>query len=189
MDGTELNKILENYNGNDLLSTSIKNEDFSKYKSLCEYVGKGTNDKKLQHLLLGKQILLKQLVVKKISAKFSKITQIWEKGHGIVVMHLFTETNHYEALSREFATIKSIGINNITNERNSSPFGDMKTKWNNFEILNYGNMILYNSLKMAIHENPPLIYPEDILMPKRRNQQCAIEDFELEGILSCFLEL
>ena len=175
MDGTLLYKILENYNGNDLLSTSISNEDFCKYKNLCDYVGKGTNDRKLQHLVLGKQILLQKLAMKKISAKLSKITQIWEKGHGIVVMHLFTETNHYEALSREYATIKSIGINNISNDRNSSAFGEMKTKWNNFEILNYGNMILYNSLKMAVHENPPLIYPDDILMPKKRNQQSALE--------------
>ena len=42
MDGFELNKILENYNKNDLLSTSIENEDFNQFKKICIYVGKGT---------------------------------------------------------------------------------------------------------------------------------------------------
>ena len=66
----------------------------------------------------------------------------------------------------------------------------MLSKWNHFEILNYGNMILFNALKMAIHENPPVIYPEDIsINPKTKTRKTALEDFELEGILNCFLEL
>ena len=129
-------------------------------------------------------------MLKKVSAKFSKITQIWEKGHGIDVLHLFTETNHYEALSREYAAIKTLGLNNLTNNINGSPFGVMLSKWNHFETLNYGNMILFNALKMAIHENPPTIYPEDIsINPKTKTRKTALEDFELEGILNCFLEL
>ena len=91
--------------------------------------------------------------------------------------------------------IKSLGLNNITNDINGSSFGIMKSKWNLFEVMNYGNMILYNSLKMAIQENPPLIYPENILRNPRStsrrstSRKYSFEDFELEGILNCFLEL
>ena len=190
LDGTKLNKILDNYNQSDLMPVSINNNDFLGFRALCDYVGKGTNDRKLQHLILGKQILMKQMVLEKISAKFSKITQIWEKGHGIVILHLFSETNHYEAMSREYSMIKSLGLNNITNNINGSAFGVMKSKWNIFEVMNYGNMLLYNSFKMTIQENPPLIFPENILRnPRSTSRKCTLEDYELEGILNCFLEL
>ena len=98
---------------------------------------------------------------KKIAARFSKIAQVWKSGAGVVVLCLFTETINYEVMAREFAIIKSLGLSNTTNEINSSPFGAMKY-WNHFEIVNYGNMLLYNALNMAISENPPLIYPNDV---------------------------
>ena len=189
MDGTKLFRILNNYNHHDLISKTITNEDFEHFKRSCIYAGKGTNDRKMSHLIFGKQILLKELVLRKINAKFSKITQIWERNDGIVILHLFTETNHYEAMSREYAMIKALGINNVTNEINGSQFGAMKNKWNYFEITNYGNMILYNALKMAINENPPLIFHSDIQKKRTISRKNGIEDFELEGILSCFLEL
>ena len=65
-------------------------------------------------------------------------------------------------MAREYALIKALGIKNITNKINGCPYGSMKTKWNDIEIINYGNMILYNALKMVIQENPPLIYPQDL---------------------------
>ena len=102
-------------------------------------------------------------------------------------MHLFTESNHYEALSREYALIKSLGLNNLTNAINGWAYGDMKTDWN--QIVNYGNMLLYNAFKMAIQENPPLIFKEDIIEPKVREKASKMIDYELVGILDCFLEL
>ena len=93
-------------------------------------------------------------------------------------------------MSREYSMIKSLGLNNITNNINGSAFGVMKSKWNIFEVMNYGNMLLYNSFKMAIQENPPLIFPENILRnPRSTSRKCTLEDYELEGILNCFLEL
>ena len=148
MDGTELNRILAKYNRQSLLPAAIDNQDFEDFRQLCDYAGKGTNARKLSHLVFGKQILLKKLALKKISSKFSRITRIWEKNHGIVVLHLFTESNHYEALSREYALIMSLGLNNLTNAINGCAYGAMKTDWNHFEIVNYGNMLLYNAFKM-----------------------------------------
>ena len=191
LDGTKLYKLLENYNHRVLLPDTIANEHFEKFKELVDYAGKGINDRKLSHLISGKLILLKQLALKKINAKFSKITQIWERGHGIVILHLFTETNHFEAMSREFAIIKALGLNNITNVNNGSPYGAMQKEWNHFEVINYGNMLLFNALKMAINENPRLIHHEDILVKTRktRKRKPSMEDYELEGILNCFLDL
>ena len=94
------------------------------------------------------------LLLKEICAKFSKITSIWENGHGVVFIQLFSEANHYEALSREFSMIKSIGINNLSNAINSSAYGDMQLKWNCNEIRNFGTMLIFNALVMAARERP-----------------------------------
>ena len=166
IDGTKLYRILDRYTNNDLLQKDISNNDFEEFKGSCDYGGKGTNNRKHLHLVPGKQILLQTFNKKKIPARFIKIAQVWRNGGGLVVLHLFTETNHYEAMAREFAIIKALGLSNITNEINSSPFGAMKY-WNHFEIINYGNMLLYNALKMAISENPPLIYPDDVKSRKK----------------------
>ena len=188
MDGAKLYKILERYNSLSLIPATISNKDFEEFKRAILYAGKGTNDRKFSHLIGGKQLLLKQLDFNKICAKFSKITQAWEKGHGVVVLHLFTETNKYEAMSREYAIIKALGLNNITNQNNSTPYGSMADKWNHKEVVNYGNMILYNTLKMAIQENPPIINEDDVTVPTKNLNDVDYRS-EAEGILNCFLEL
>ena len=52
--------------------------------------------------------------------------------------------------NREFAIIKALGINNLTKSINGSSYGDMKSNWNNKEIVNFGNMIMYNAFNMCI---------------------------------------
>ena len=120
MDGLKLNNIIKCYSN--APNMSIANKDLDAFIKCCFYVGKGTNDRKLQHAILGKKIFTKQLPFGKISAKFSKIAQLWENGHGITVLQLFNESTHYEAHAREFAMIKSIGINNITNVVNGTMY-------------------------------------------------------------------
>ena len=53
----------------------------------------------------------------KINEKYAQIIELWKSGNGVVILKLF-ETSHYEAHAREFALIKSLGINNITNVLN-----------------------------------------------------------------------
>ena len=74
-------------------------------------------------------------------------------GLKVVILQLHPEVCHYEAHSREFALIKAIGLKNVTNKYNSTPYGIMKL-WNNEEIFNFGTMILYNALKMCIKDHP-----------------------------------
>jgi hypothetical protein len=189
LDGTLFHQLLDNYEEDSLLTPNIKNKDFDEFKNQIIYAGKGKNDRKFTHLVTGKKINLKQLVLSKISAKFSKIASIWEKGHGITILHLFSETNQFEALSREFAIIKAIRLNNLTNIVNGTPYGAMKNKWNNTEVVNFGNMMLYYALSMAIRERPAILYKEDIQICNSTEGKRSMEDYEMQGILECFLEL
>ena len=163
IDGSKLSLVLDNYKEEDTLTKPIENKHFEDFKDGVDYAGKGINARKLSHLLEAKKILDSRITdLSNINEKYRKIIQIWAKGDGIVLLHLFTETNHFESMAREYAIIKALGIKNITNKINGCPYGSMKTKWNDIEIINYGNMILYNALKMVIQENPPLIYPQDL---------------------------
>ena len=67
------------------------------------------------------------------------------------------------AHNREFAMIKTLGINNLTNSIQGSAYGDIKTSLNSNEIANFGNLLLYNAFKMSIIEPPSIIYQEDVM--------------------------
>ena len=73
-------ELLEKIDDTKDISTQI----LEAFKKTILYVGKGIKGRKLDHLIEGKKIILKQLKLSKICAKYSKITQIWERGHGIV---------------------------------------------------------------------------------------------------------
>ena len=78
-----------------------------------------------------------------------------------------------------------MGINNITNIINGTPYGIMKT-WNSIEVENYGTMILYKALKMCINDPPRIIHSNDVVLPR---EKFVRPDWEMDGILQCFLEL
>ena len=90
------------------------------------------------------------------------MVDIWNQGYGIVIIEILCNSNMYLSLSREAAMIKSAGMN-ITNSRNSSLYGLMRDKWSNTEILNFGEMILYFSLRQCIFNRPTPYYPDDFL--------------------------
>ena len=186
LDGSKLYNILKCYNNSVLAPTRIENKDVDLFRGSCLYAGEGKNYRKFQHAIEGKKIQDGELVLDKVSGKFCKIIKIWEDGKGIVILHLFTETTHYEAHAREYAIIKALNVNNITNIVNGTAYGAMKNTWNETAIVNYGSMILYNALKMCINDPPRIIKSEDIVLPKKR---CSRSNWELQGILQCFLEL
>ena len=152
MDGTLLSNLLKRYENFSL--QEIRNEDFEFFKIIIFYVGKGTNNRKFSHFS-----------DKTISKKQKKMEKIFENNHGVTVLQLFTETNDYIALSREYALIKALRKNEpskITNTINSVAFGNMKDKWKTNEIINYGNMLIYNALAAAIKSHPSIVYRNDI---------------------------
>ena len=129
---------------------------------------------------------MKKLPLKKISAKFSKITQIWERGHAVCLIQIGAEVSHYEAMAREFAMIKAIGLNKLTNVANSSSYGDMKN-WSHTEILNFGTMTI---LRQILLDKPRLIYKEDVFVDSNPvPRKLSIDSYELQGILGCFIDM
>lgn len=170
LDGSKLYNILDCYK-NCLTPINIQNYDLDSFKDSCIYVGKGKDNRKFQHAICGKKIIEGHLIMSKLSEKFSTITKLWNEGLGVVILQLFNETTHQEAHAREYALIKALSLNNITNVVNGTTFGDMKNNWNKTEIANYGNMILYNALKMCIHEPPRIIQSKDVILPKPRKNK------------------
>ena len=168
LDGPKLHNILKCYNNNVFAPTDIKNKDVDSLRGSCLYAGKGKTNRKFQHAIDGKKIQEGELILTKFNEKFGKIITIWEQGNGIVILHLFTETTHYEAHAREYAIIKSLNINNITNIVNGTAYGAMKNTWNETAVINYGSMILYNALKMCINETPTIIKRKDVILTKER---------------------
>ena len=83
-----------------------------------------------------------------------------------LLLRLFAEINNYEALSRENALIKAIGLESLTNKINGTCYGVMKDEWSETEIINFGIMMLYNTLKMAIQDPSQVIMEADIVLSK-----------------------
>ena len=67
-------------------------------------------------------------------------------------------------------------------------YGGMKSNWNNKEIVNFWNMIMYNAFNMCIIEPPSIIYQEDV-MYKYKSCTKLDKDWEKLGIYELFLEL
>ena len=193
IDAEPLYQLIDSFDINGLSMRNITKEDLYKFKESLVYVGKGKNDRRNQHLLEGKLLLEGKMKLAKISAKFTKITEIWKRGNGIVVLQLFNDSDHYLSLCRENAMIKAAG-NNLTNIINGSIFGLMKTKWSPSEIKFFGEMLLYFALKQTIFERPSPIFSHDI--PKKKTISVYEQkkyfiktNYELNGIIDCFLEL
>ena len=172
VNGTLLYKLLEIYDQNNLMEPVVTNEVFEMFKALIIYIGKGVNARKFSHLINGKQVLLNVLDRDKASPRFSKIAEIWRRCHAVAVIQLPAETSSYEALSREYAMIKAAGLDNLTNAINSAPHGTMK-KWNENEVVNFGNMLIYNALNVVVSEKPQLIYKEDVKIKKKSDRKHA----------------
>ena len=184
-DGEQLSEILNCYSN--LSTVAVENEHFDRFCDSCFYPGKGLNCRKFQHAVEAKLLLFNHLESQKNCPRLNNISQLLSNRKGISIVQLFSDSNHYEAHSREYAIIRSLGLENITNVVNGTPYGAM-TSWSSTEILNYGKMWLYNAMLMCIIEPPHVITLDDIVLPERRTRS-SVKDWELDGILQCFLEL
>ena len=185
IDAEEFYRILSKYNAN---FNKISRKDFLRLKKCIFYVGKGRNGRKFKHVTLCKTLFKKKLKFRRICAKFSKISRLWESGKGIICLQLFHETSHYMAHNREFAIIKTLVINRLTNSIHGTAYGDMRDSWNFNEIFNFGNMILYNAFKMCCIEPPSVVYQEDVMYKPSPCTKLE-KEWELFGVLEYFLEL
>ena len=184
IDGDKFQAILNKYKNS---NKRISNEDFKKLKKCIFYVGKGHNCRKYNHLVEGKKLLKNKLKFSKISSKFSKITNIWEQKRGIFCLQILHETDHYTAHCREHAIIRALGLNNLTNGNRGVAYGDMKSSWNNNEIVNYGDILLYKAFNICMIDSPTPVFQNDVII-KSKNTDSAY-NWEMAGILEYFLEM
>ena len=132
------------------------------FKGCCIYAGKGSNSRKYQHIT---DAICRLWVCHANSKPLGKTKQIWDMlqtAKGVTVLHLLPDCNHYEAHSREYAIIKALGLVNLSNIYNGTCYGAM-TEWNENEVVNFGNMILFNTLKMCLIETPSHVIFSDLI--------------------------
>ena len=127
---------------------------FQEFKSCCLYIGKGSSLRKHQHIFDARKTANDVSIKPTINGK--RIRDLWENEIGICLFHFPIEINHYEAHSREYAMIKAVGLQHLNNVNNGTAYGCMKT-WNENEVKNFGNMLLYHALHIFIHEKPNVI--------------------------------
>ena len=95
--------------------------------------------------------------------KALRILKHWKMGKTISILQMGPDVNHFEASANEFAAIKAIGLENLSNCINGCSYGVM-SKWHPFLTHNYGIMLLYNTLVQAILVNPPKISYTDFFV-------------------------
>ena len=94
--------------------------------------------------------------------KFSAIRDCSASGGEVGILQLGLDSDTFIAASKEFAVIRAIGLNYLTNINNATPYGDMKHKWGRIKIKNFGKMIMLNALRAALNEMPQTYGPNDI---------------------------
>ena len=133
-------------------NTNIEDQDVELFKHACFYIGKGSNSRKFSHInnlkLMKNTGYLPPTIVSK------KILQLHNKGIKVVTLQLHPEVCHYEAHSREFAIIKAVGLKNVVNSYNGTPYGAMRHTWSEKEVFNFGTMILFHALTMCVKDHP-----------------------------------
>ena len=168
VDADLLYKLLNSFDTNKVNFQSISSKDLADFKQAIIYIGKGVNDRKYSHLIEALSLIEGRMNIKKVNAKYTKIVNIWNKKSGVIILHLFSDSNHYISLSRENAMIKAVG-KSLTNLISGSVYGLMKNKWSQSEILNFGEMLLYFSLRQCIIERPNSFFPKDFKNSKNNN--------------------
>ena len=163
--GTKLTELLSKFRKRSIVNEQVKTFHLHKFKEDCLYAGKGINQRMFSHAINGKKIK-HNIILTEVDAKYREIIKTWENGEGLAVIRLFAEINHYEALSRENALIKALGLKNLTNKINGTCYGVMRKGWNETEIINFGNMLLFNTLKMAVQDPSQVIMEADIVLSK-----------------------
>ena len=82
-----------------------------------------------------------------------------------MILQLNQDTNDFEATSMEFALIKTLGLEYLTNKRNSTPYGVMR-EWNDNETSNFGHISLLICLNRLLMDSPQEIFYDDLIMRK-----------------------
>ena len=108
-------------------------QDFKAFVNACFYVGKGSRGRKAEHLLKAKRGSFCWKSGDNIY-KRKVIVECWNSGDSVVLLQLGLDTNHFVAASNEYAVIRAIGKDNLTNSNEGHAYGIMNCRWTNRDI-------------------------------------------------------
>ena len=97
--------------------------------------------------------------------KVETIGSAWAGGHGIMLIKIGDFLSSYEACCREYALIKALGLEKLSNKINSCSYGALQD-WTEQRIINYGNMMLFYALEKSFRDEPNVILFNDLFRRK-----------------------
>jgi len=128
------------------------------------YVGKGKHARPLQHLIDANRC--RPLMSNKAfqpTAKLKRILQLWDRGDGVISLHISLNIHSAEALVREGAMIEAIGIDNLTNVRRGN-FRGLPNVWTRRQIEEFGAMLLRKAHVIFRNERCRPVFEGDVAM-------------------------
>ena len=140
----------------------VTRKDLKEFTKSCLYIGKGIRGRKTHHLKQAEKASYDEIGLVENKQKILGILYTWAQGLGLAILQIGNDTNHFEACSKEFSVIKAIGLNHLTNKINAACYRDIKSKWSGIEVVNYGRMLLHNTLISCISDKPNVYYKGDI---------------------------
>ena len=164
MNGTKLRRILERLKFTTKY-TDIRNSDFNHFKESIPYAGKGVAWRDNSHMFDVNRAIMDLSIKYSRNDKKNALANLWGKGKGIIVIKLSMGISHFEALSKEYAVMNALGLGNLTNAIQGTPYGAMKF-WKRNEVINFGNMLLYIGLKKTLTDKPNIFHFNDIITKK-----------------------
>ncbi|KAI1717805.1 ankyrin repeat and LEM domain-containing protein 1 [Ditylenchus destructor] len=126
------------------------------------YVGKGKRSRPLQHLKDANKC--RSLVGKKNfepTAKLKRILKLWDRGDGVISLHLWHNIHSAESFIREGAMIEAIGIENLTNIQRGN-LKSLPTVWPHRKIEEFGAMLLRKAHVIFRNERCRPVFENDV---------------------------
>ncbi|CAK5066690.1 unnamed protein product [Meloidogyne enterolobii] len=139
-----------------------ENLSFRQFISSIFYVGKGKRSRPLQHLIHASKCrnFAKTRPTQR-TEKLKRILQLWDRGEGVISMHLFHNIHSAEAFIREGAMIEAIGTNNLTNIVRGT-FPEIASNWTRQQITEFGSLLLHKAFVIFLNERCRPIFEADI---------------------------
>ncbi|CAJ0962830.1 unnamed protein product, partial [Mesorhabditis belari] len=129
------------------------------------YVGKGTGERPLSHLIdakVAREAKTRPGEKKKIhSDKIERINLIWSSGVGVIQLEIGKGVGDRLALTREGCMMLAIGSNNLTNKRGGEFHGAART-WDNRKRAIYGTYLILRAHKVFNADRPQQIMPRNV---------------------------
>uniref|UniRef100_A0A915N859 LEM domain-containing protein n=1 Tax=Meloidogyne javanica TaxID=6303 RepID=A0A915N859_MELJA len=126
------------------------------------YVGKGKRSRPLQHLIHASKCRnFAKTRPSQRTEKLKRILQLWDRGEGVISMHLFHNIHSAEAFIREGAMIEAIGTSNLTNIVRGT-FPEIASNWTRQQITEFGSLLLHKAFVIFLNERCRPIFEADI---------------------------